>query len=985
MSRVKVLTGVFLCGLLILAGLLIWQGPSYYADVFPKKASTPTRRFASTRRATSGRSTTRITKQIETPPGQTLLRELPRQAFFITAAQDFGLAVCDRSVDFSGTGDELKLSCKTEYLFPTTQRVTFSDAGGAQSKVVDVPVLLLAQNYPDYAKIAASVEPMCDAEFALLLKSAGHESHAAKLNVSQPPAPEIEDLLSLVDPQHAFLAAHRLHEATAETGESPERLAGLVRAYAQLGESTRHLYSAHGSAFFARALVYAERLVRLNPQLPLSHAARGYAYALLGEPLDAQRSFDKARALAGGGNALPAWAELADHLSRFRTRELFNRIDESDAAPLASYFTLLTVEHSGLQSLTLNTVKLTLQHNPDSWRAIQIATDNAGFSVEREANQHSITAWLVSLSRLASNDNIPDAIRNAASEAARQKFAPDALAALFAKMDAQPPQPGQLLPWSVYASICRDQLFLSAFRRFYFMRSEGAYSRDPSEELKSWWPVLKDHRFASAIAGFDRTKTIGTRADRDRLAYVTSDDLMGRMKWICAELKPSKPATTRPWLENWEFTSDDTVYDLTHRLWMHHGRLFDAERALGVINDTKVVDALEVMCPNHPSALAEIIISRWPEVRPRAAEIDRNYGDNPQVAYPLARAYHFDKRYADAERLLRQAIKISPDAQFYLELAEVYNDQGDEDKMLAAFDKYMESNDEYFIDRGRKLESLAYQLMRRGESEKALKYAKLSADIGSAWGMNVHAWCLTELGRFQEAEAIEKDCQESYPEGFAWHNWCQITGKGDLAAARAMSQAWLANPKCGKDPRLVEQVAAALQIDGQIDRARAIWEKQFVGRHDPFYALQLAMIDLETGKSQAATDWLDQLPPLNPENKGGFPNGFPKLKPGVGRVYVENTAPRVRAYQFVIDQVRKCMEAPTAVLPRDGDAKLVLEGPAISRGDGAYFLGRVCELRGKKLDAAWWYRKSLESKDWTFTSRPFAAAGLRRSGEEFYK
>ena len=66
--------------------------------------------------------------------------------------------------------------------------------------------------------------------------------------------------------------------------------------------------------------------------------------------------------------------------------------------------------------------------------------------------------------------------------------------------------------------------------------------------------------------------------------------------------------------------------------------------------------------------------------------------------------------------------------------------------------------------------------------------------------------------------------------------------------------------------------------------------------------------------------------------------------------------------------------------------KLVLDATETPyRGIACYILGRLCELRGKKDDAKWWYRTSMETAEWTFSSRPQAAAGLRRLGEEFYK
>jgi len=65
---------------------------------------------------------------------------------------------------------------------------------------------------------------------------------------------------------------------------------------------------------------------------------------------------------------------------------------------------------------------------------------------------------------------------------------------------------------------------------------------------------------------------------------------------------------------------------------------------------------------------------------PRAAQIERDMGGNPQVAYALARAYRADKRFDDAARLLETVIENLSDHDVYEELAEMYKQQGNADK-----------------------------------------------------------------------------------------------------------------------------------------------------------------------------------------------------------------------------------------------------------------------------------------------------------------
>ncbi len=66
-----------------------------------------------------------------------------------------------------------------------------------------------------------------------------------------------------------FGAVRRIHAEIRAKGESPELLAGLVIGYANLGTLSEYYYSPAHKAFSARALVYAERLVRQADDSPL--------------------------------------------------------------------------------------------------------------------------------------------------------------------------------------------------------------------------------------------------------------------------------------------------------------------------------------------------------------------------------------------------------------------------------------------------------------------------------------------------------------------------------------------------------------------------------------------------------------------------------------------------------------------------------------------------------------------------------------------
>jgi hypothetical protein len=213
-----------------------------------------------------------------------------------------------------------------------------------------------------------------------------------------------------------------------------------------------------------------------------------------------------------------------------------------------------------------------------------------------------------------------------------------------------------------------------------------------------------------------------------------------------------------------------------------------------------------------------------------------------------------------------------------------------------------------------------------------------------------------------------------------------LTGRGDLAAARRAAVSHAAEAASSTDPGELNEVAVVYQLEGQRDRARACWNTEFEQNHDAYQALQLAMLDLDAGDAQAALDRFDQVQ----SQRGAAAALPPEMAKMLGSVTPPADDTRAKVYEAAVAEVRRCLEAPggggAAVPRRDGDVKVILDATGRPyRACAAYFFGRLCELRGRREDAKWWYRASLTSGDWTNSCRPQSAAGLRRLGEEFYK
>ena len=75
----------------------------------------------------------------------------------------------------------------------------------------------------------------------------------------------LDDRLAEMNYLSQYAALRKLHEEIKEHGESPELLGAVVRGYANLGTLTEHLWVIDARVYKARALLYAERLLRRLP------------------------------------------------------------------------------------------------------------------------------------------------------------------------------------------------------------------------------------------------------------------------------------------------------------------------------------------------------------------------------------------------------------------------------------------------------------------------------------------------------------------------------------------------------------------------------------------------------------------------------------------------------------------------------------------------------------------------------------------------
>ena len=179
----------------------------------------------------------------------------------------------------------------------------------------------------------------------------------------------VEERLWRLGYTEPFAAVRALHEAIRTGGESPARLAGLVRGYALLGLLTEHHWHPAHKAFKARALLYAQRMVARDPKGYLGLWHRAFAESLLGLHKDALADIAEARerGKAAGDPFPPAWAGLIEACARCDLVRM--DVPQGPMAPLSALLRLLALEPTVLMDLGLLAGKDVLALDPECYRA----------------------------------------------------------------------------------------------------------------------------------------------------------------------------------------------------------------------------------------------------------------------------------------------------------------------------------------------------------------------------------------------------------------------------------------------------------------------------------------------------------------------------------------------------------------------------------------------------------------------------------------
>jgi tetratricopeptide (TPR) repeat protein len=713
-----------------------------------------------------------------------LAREIIRQAILVAARDELGLPTRDELL-----GDAAPDAKGSETAdFALIARLNGPASVRISRDVADKEPLLKHDVHPaagihDLVDLAKAAEAMSRTEFPQALKALGLEGTP---NARRPEADltgsvdERLENLGFVDP---LAAVRELHAAIRNDGESPARLGALVRGYAQLGVLNEFLWSSAHKVFKARAFLYAQRLIAHDPKSPWGLWHRAYIEALAGLHQRALDDLNEARNLARGKDApkAPAWADTLAAYCRFDLVGL--KKIAGPQAKFAGFLRLLALEYPHHSDVALRAAKEVLATAPGCFRAHDVMYRVGGVS-----NLHIATMYAPQVltqavpARIRAIGSLPASVHEPINGNAGEVALVEAL-----ERAGEPGEDAGEPSWAVLGSLIRETRFVLVQHRLYFMTQ---WWHVPVEEF---WnearSLVARHRFQPYLL----TMAIGTpKADQ---AFADSFDTSWRTDLEYAEdvmiqkLGTISDAKRRPAWSLVQLHMDHLVRDFATQsdlYWKPNAGdpSSNQHRELLIHNANKIL----LLSPENPYAMSQLIEMDWEAIQPRLADWEKKHGDFFPLVGAVARRYSVLKQYEKAREFLERYIAELPEHWAYERLAKNYFEQGDTARWLATLDQYLAAGEDHGLDHAKVRVEIADYYMGKSMWAKAQPYAEAAAETWAGWAMQCAVRCYEGMQDWERAELWVRRLSERYPDSSlrAWLKFCQRTGHGDIAAARAL-------------------------------------------------------------------------------------------------------------------------------------------------------------------------------------------------------
>jgi tetratricopeptide (TPR) repeat protein len=796
-----------------------------------------------------------------------LRRELARQAFLLAAREELGLATRDKSLReaFPQEAEPAHLPFDIIITIPQGEpaRVTVFQQRGSEYEFLWGKALHLAAD-GTLEDLVAQCEALSREDFVALLQRAGLERAVGPTSSGVPPPADFETSPADFNAVAQFAALRRLHAALKTHRDSPGVLGALSRGYANLGAETAFLWSPAHKVFEARALLYAERLVKLTSGSPEALWSRAYVRALVGRHQAALDDLKLAAMAApddGAKTDPPGWVEVIRAHCEFDQSKLVSAERDQQLGPLSRYLQMLAQEFTTGYQARLRTAGNVIEVSPDSFRAMDLLGADSPLGVAREARRQALELFPTSLyRRLLNVAGLPgEAVRlcdderdNEDARDMQDEMQTRLKLTGILKQTARTAGDRAEPSLGILAALIEETGFVHAWRMADFMAYSLAVPADETIDLLR--PLFEGHPYRKYIESLRRDRPASESILKQLAPAVDTAELElteGRMLSALGNTGRGFFESTFYALAFFRF---DPIYrDLTRLVLSRNNDYMPHHKA-----------ELKAASPHAPVIIAGDIASALNMKMPQlalehAAEWEKNYGSDSTVLAALSKLYLAVERDDDVLRIAKREFEVSPELDPCLRLARLYEKRGDTEHWKATLEEFLKQ-DSLGLEQSTVQIEFANHYMALKEWDNALPYATEAAETWSSAGLMAAHRCYAGMKDWKRAELYIRRSAERYPQnGIEWFFWCRRTGKGDAEAAHRLTAAYYASLGDPPPPEIIPFLAAFKELSGELEAALHIWIDAFQKTSDPYNGLSAALLAYDLGQTDQRDKLLEQV------------------------------------------------------------------------------------------------------------------------------
>jgi tetratricopeptide (TPR) repeat protein len=381
-------------------------------------------------------------------------------------------------------------------------------------------------------------------------------------------------------------------------------------------------------------------------------------------------------------------------------------------------------------------------------------------------------------------------------------------------------------------------------------------------------------------------------------------------------------------------------------------------RDLLVHNANKIL----MLSPENPYAMSLLIEFDWEAIQPRLSDWVEKHADFLPLVGALGRRYSALKQYEKAREFLERYIRQSPEDWAYERLARNYREQGDDARWLATLDQYLAAGEDHGLDHAKVRLEIADYHMAKGQWAKAQPFAEAAAQTWAAWAMQCAMRCYEGMKDWDQAELWAQRLSERYPQSSvrAWLRFCERTGHGDIAAARALvgqfaaaaGEPEVAAADRGRQPADALQTGYSSWLQGSTKEAMESMRKAYASTSPLLAGCALMVLADERGDAAQRNAILDDL-------------------------CAKHRAKAPRVFD-VLEMFRNPFARSDRALPElKALARAVEDVKPNARGNTEFYVGWLLRNRGAHQDAEAYLKRCIETGSTNVWLKRIAGAALQ--------